>query len=124
MTKEVESVIKLDKFKKYRYFLKKIADCEEVWSLKDDDGWASLGLDEDIFFPVWAKAEFAELCISGDWQGYRCEAIDIYDFLEEWLPGMKEDAIRVTVMWYDGEGIDIDWENLARDIEHELEQYE
>ncbi len=28
MTKEVENVIKLDKFKKYRYFLKKIADCE------------------------------------------------------------------------------------------------
>ena len=38
MRKEVENVLKLDNFKKYRYFLKKIADYEEVWSLKDEEG--------------------------------------------------------------------------------------
>jgi len=27
-------------------------------------------------------------------------------------------------MWNEGAGIDVDWDGLARDIEHELEQYD
>ena len=124
MTKEVESVLKLDNYKKYRYFLKKIADYEEVWALKDEEGWVSLRMNEESFFPVWPKAEFAELCISGDWQGARCEVIELDEFLQNWIPGLKEDGIRVTIMWYEGSGIDVDWDGLSRDIEHDLEQYE
>lgn len=124
MTKEVENVLKLDNSQKYEYFIKKIADFEEVWSLKDDDGWASLGINDEIFFPVWAKSEFAKICISGEWKEYRCEAIDIDDFMDKWLPGLKEDGIRVTIMWHEGVGIDVDWDELSRDIESELEQYE
>lgn len=36
--KEIENVIKLDKTKKYEYFIKKIVDYEEVWSLRDEEG--------------------------------------------------------------------------------------
>lgn len=125
ISKEVENVLKLDMKKKYQYFLKKIADYGELWSLKDDDGWVTLGQEEDdCFFPVWPKQEFAELCISEDWQDCKCEAIDIDEFLEDWIPGLKEDGIRVTIMWNEGAGIDVDWDGLARDIEHELEQYD
>lgn len=124
MNKEVESVLKLDNHKKYEYFLKKIADYEEIWSLKDEDGWVTLGMDNEGYFPVWAKKEFAEICISDEWETCKCEAIDIYEFLEDWLPGLKEDGIRVTVMWYNGSGIDVDWEGLAKDIQHELDMYD
>lgn len=53
MNKEAENVLKLDNRKKYEYFIKKVADFEEVWSLRDEDGWATLGTEDKVFFPIW-----------------------------------------------------------------------
>lgn len=120
---EINGVLKADKAKQYEYFIKKIADYEEVWSLRDDEGWATLGLDDGMFFPVWPKKEFAELCVDEEWSGYRAESIDLDEFLEDWLGGLKEDGIRITVMWNNGLGIDVDWDKLRSDIQTELENY-
>ena len=114
---EVKQVMKTDKRKKYEYFIKKIADFEEVWALKDEEGWATLGKENSTFFPVWPKKEFADICITDEWADYYSESIELDDFLECWLQGLKEDGIRVTVMWYEGNGIDIDWDTLKIDIE-------
>lgn len=123
ISKEVENVLKLSNAKKYEYFIKKIADYEEVWSIKDEDGWATLGEADESFFPVWAKKEYSDLCISGEWEEYRSAKIDLYEFIEEWIPGLKKDGIKVTVMWNEGKGIDVDWDNLVEDIRAELEKY-
>lgn len=123
MTKEVENVLKLDNRKKYMYFIKKIVDWEEVWSLKDEDGWAELGLDGETYFPVWAKEDYSELCRSEEWRNYHSEAIDLYEFMQDWIPRLKKDGMRITIMWYEGAGIDIDWDDLSRDISIELEKY-
>lgn len=122
-SEEINGVLKADKAEQYEYFIKKIADYEEVWSLRDDEGWATLGLDGGMFLPLWAKKEFAELCIDEEWSGYRAESIDLDEFLEDWLDGLKEDGIRITVMWNNGLGIDVDWDKLRSDIETELENY-
>ena len=124
MNKEMEEVLNLDNEKKYEYFINKIADFEEVWSLKDEEGWASLGDDDKVYFPVWAKKEYADLCVSEEWQGYESASIYLPDFCEKWLPGLKKDEIRITVMWHKGKGIDVDWDELLEDIEAELEEYE
>ena len=50
MNQEMEHVLKLDNEKKYEYFIKEITDFEEVWSLKDEEGWASLGDNDKIYF--------------------------------------------------------------------------
>lgn len=120
---EVENVLKLDNLKKYEYFIKKVADYEEVWSLKDSEGWASLGKDDMYFFPIWPKKEFAKICASDEWKGYKAEKIELNEFLEDWIDGLKEDGIRITVMWNNGNGIDIEWEKLKKDIEEELNKY-
>lgn len=124
MNQEIENVLKLDNEKKYEYFIKKIADYEEIWSLKDKDGWASLGADDKQYFPVWAKKEYADLCISDEWEGYESGSIHLQDFMEMWIPGLKKDGIRITVMWHKGKGIDVDWDTLLEDIQEELEEYE
>lgn len=120
---EIENILKSDNAKKYEYFIKKTADYEEVWSLKDEEGWASLEKDEQVFFPVWAKKEYADLCVSDEWAGYQSEAIDIYEFIEDWISGLKSDGIRITVMWSEGAGIDVEWDRLADDMENELDNY-
>lgn len=124
MNQEMEQVLKLDNEKKYEYFIKKITDFEEVWSLKDEEGWASLGDNDKIYFPVWATKEYADLCISEEWEGYESGSIYLPDFIEKWLPGLKKDEIRITVMWHKGKGIDVDWDTLLEDIEAEMEEYE
>lgn len=123
MNKEIENVLKVDNRKKYEYFIKKTADYEEVWALRDKDGWATLELDEKEYFPVWAKKEYADLCVSEEWEGYHSESVDIYEFVEEWIARLKQEGIRITVMWNNGSGIDADWDNLLHDIQTELENY-
>ena len=78
MNKEVINVLNTDRKKQYEYFIKKIVDYEEVWSLKETDGWATLGIENDMFFPIWPKKEFAEICIGDEWKNYYPEKIDLY----------------------------------------------
>ena len=123
LNQEVKNVLQIDKKKQYEYFVKKVADFEEVWSLRDNAGWATLGVGEQKFFPVWPKKEFADICVSEEWKNYYSESIDLEEFLDDWIDGLKEDDIRITVMWNNGSGIDIEWGKLREDIERELENY-
>jgi len=122
-SKEVQGVLGADKGRQYEYFIKKVADFEEVWSLKDDGGWVTLGLENRQYFPVWPTRELAELCAAEEWADCFPESIELEEFLTEWLGGLQEDDIRVTVMWSEGSGIDADWQKLKSDIESELENY-
>lgn len=55
MNKEVENVLKLDNRKKYEYFIHKTAAFWEVWSLRDEGGWAELEQGEQSFFQYGQK---------------------------------------------------------------------
>lgn len=76
-----------------------------------------------IFFPIWPKKEFANICASDEWYGYKAKKIELDEFLENWIYGLKEDGIRITLMWNNGKGIDVEWEKLKKDIEAELNNY-
>jgi hypothetical protein len=55
--KEFESVIKQPPNIRYEYFIKKVADYEEVWGLYDD-GWATAQDDDgNILIPFFPKKE-------------------------------------------------------------------
>ena len=123
MTKEVESVLKLDIRKQYEYFIKKVVDAEVIWSLSEDDGFASVGDDDNLKVPLWPKEEFAALYISDDWANYQCDTIDLYDFIEEWIPNLKEDGCGVSIFWNDEGGIEVDLDDLARDLRQELKKF-
>lgn len=123
LNREVENILKINNNKQYEYFLKIVADFEEIWSLRDNDGWATLGMENNIFFPIWPKKEFANICINDEWENCYAESIDLYEFLEVWISGLKEDNIRITVMWHEGKGIDVGWDGLKKDIEYELQKY-
>ncbi len=58
-----------------------------------------------------------------EWKGYKSQKISIQEFVENWIPGLKQDNIRITIMWYNGKGIDIDWDILIDDIMKELDKY-
>lgn len=122
-SKEIEGVLKCDIRKKYEYFIKKVVDSEQVWALRDEEGWATLGDDDREFIPLWPKKEFSDLHISGEWENYFSEAIDLDEFIDGWLPGLEQDKIYLTLMWHDGVGIELPWANLRHDLKLEMENY-
>ena len=82
-----------------------------------------MGEDERIALPVWPKKEFADLNISGEWSQYKSESIDLYRFIEDYIPKMKEDRMEIAIFWLEESGIQVSLDNLKNDIEQELQNY-
>lgn len=121
--KEIEVVSKLPTSKRYEYFIKKVADFEEVWGLFDD-GWAISEDDNgNPLMPFWPKKEFANLCAVNEWKNYKAELIELEDFMQEWLPGMKEDGIKLSIFWNNVDSAVLDIDTLILDLEDELKKY-
>jgi hypothetical protein len=116
-------VIKLPSNKRYEYFVKKVVDYEEIWGLYNG-GWATTQ-DENgiVFFLFWPKKEFAEFCATDDWRGYFPEKIELEEFINEWIPGMKEDGVKAAIFWINNESALPELDILLEDLELELENY-
>ena len=121
--KEFEAVIKLPASKRYEYFIKKAVDFEELWGLYDD-GWAMTADDKgNKMIPFWPKKEFADFCAIDEWKVYVPESIDLYEFIDNWLPDMKADKIKPSIFWNNEDSVVLEAEKLINDLECELENY-
>ncbi|MGE8533918.1 DUF2750 domain-containing protein [Chryseobacterium sp. 22543] len=110
---------------RYNYFIRKVADFEELWGL-NDDGWALLGdNDDNRIFPVWPEKEFAVLCAVDQWKNYKPEVITLDNFIEKWIPGMTNDKTLVNVfLTPNAKGTVTSPKDLLDYLQEELEQYE
>lgn len=124
--KKNDNILKLSTEERYDYFVRKVADFEEVWGLKENDGWALLGDNNGrVLFPVWPEKEFAEICAIDTWSAYEPIAIDLDDFLEILSPRIKKDNLFYSVfLTPENKGVIISPEELCTDIEDECQQYE
>lgn len=121
--KEFEAVIKLPSNIRYEYFIKKIADNEEVWALYDN-GWALTSDDNgNLLFPFWPKREFAEACAIEEWELYKSESIDLYEFIDDLLPHLKEEGIKPSIFFNNDDSAVLEVDVLIKDINIELENY-
>lgn len=123
---EFESVLSLSDEKRYFYFLKKVADWEELWSLRNQDGWV-LAADPDghEVVPVWPHERFAQACIEGNWKDCKPSAIRLSEWMERWIPGMARDSRQVAVFQTpQDKGIVIHPDRLNDDLRDECQQYE
>ncbi|MDN2675521.1 DUF2750 domain-containing protein [Janthinobacterium sp. SUN033] len=82
-----KQVAGLPSAERHAYFVRKVADTQEVWGLHHD-GWATAQADGKVAIPFWPEAAFAQACASGDWEHFQARAIGLDDFLAKWLPGM------------------------------------
>jgi len=110
---------------RYGYFVKRVADWQEVWGLWNN-GWALLGDDnnEDCF-PVWPHPELAALYVTGDWAGYTPKSIEVHEWVEKWLPDLGREGRRIAVFPVEGQTCSIaNSDRLKHDIEEELDKME
>ena len=61
---KIDNVINLTASERYDYFIRKVADFEEVWGLKDAEGWALMGSEEQVLFPIWSERNLLN-CVNG-----------------------------------------------------------
>lgn len=95
-----------------------------VWSLQGEEGWALCGSEQhenmDVM-PFWSQQAFAAVHCREDWAGYQPIAIDLEEFLEDWLPGMHEDLLLVGVNWDENlEGDEMEPLDLLEEFEWEM----
>ena len=123
--KEFENVTRLEPKSRYEYFIKKVADWQEIWSLWND-GWVLMGdQEQNESVPVWPHPIYAESCAVGAWLGYKPKSIALSDWLEKWTPGMIKDQRAVAVFpTSDGSTVTIEPNKLKNDLEKELSNYE
>src|SRR5579884_1598964 len=96
--KEFAAVSALPGPKRYSHFVKQVADWEQVWSLRNVDGWVTSEDDNGRrTLPVWPHPRYAEACASNEWSGTAPASIVLTDWIEKWLPGMRADGLHVAV---------------------------
>jgi uncharacterized protein DUF2750 len=98
---EVQQILALSAEDRALTFFQLAADWEEAWGLKDAEGWVVAK--ETDALPLWPHAVFAEACAQGAWEGAVPEPLPIDDLLEDLLPLLEEDGLRVAVFPVPGE---------------------
>jgi Protein of unknown function (DUF2750) len=95
-----------------------------VWGLQGSDGWAlseSETRDGVDVMPFWSQEHFAQMHCQDDWEDYHSVAIELEEFLEDWLPGMHEDVMLVGVNWNaELEGDELEPLDLLEEFEEEI----
>jgi len=123
---EVDAVLRARPEKRYAYFVKRVADWEEVWGLRNADGWVMSATDAgQQVAPFWPFRPFAERAAVGSWSNTWPERIALHAFLDRWLPGLAGDGRRVCVLPDEhGQGATVAPAMLKADIEEEREKIE
>lgn len=122
--KEIENVISLEPFERYKYFIKKVADWEVFFTLLNDEGQYVLSeLDGYRLFPVWSAKEYAELCKVGGWENYEIKELNLTDLENEIIDFISQKDCLVNVFpVHDKTGFPVDLQEFIRDLNDELEK--
>jgi hypothetical protein len=110
---------------RYSVFLHRVADWEEVWSLRSANGWCLMADESGVeMIPVWPHERFATACASSDDQE-QAASIPLEDWLDKWLVGMIKDGRQVAVFPVPGgKGTIVSPTQLRADLLAQCEEYE
>jgi Protein of unknown function (DUF2750) len=122
---EFTSVLRLPAPRRYEYFVKRVASHGQLWGLRGNGGWVIAEDDKgDQHFPVWPHQRFAQAMADEQWSDGVPAAIDIDEWVDEWLLDFDRDALRVAVFQTpDDQGVAVSPQRLKRDLDTELEQF-
>jgi hypothetical protein len=123
---ELSNVISLTGPERYAYFVRVVADCEELWTLRTSEGYFLLAdSDERQLIPVWPHRRYAEAFADAQLKGAKPAAIALEKWVEAWTSGLKTDNRGVAVFPVpSGKGVVVTPDQLREDLLEECNQYE
>ena len=124
-TQEIESVIKLEPFERYKYSLKRIADNETLYTIKRDNETIAISdLDDEKLIPFWSAKKFAELNITDEWNEFYVEEISLDDFENEMVDFINENNFLMNIFPINNKtGFVVSLDEFIRDLNIELERF-
>ena len=80
------------------YFLTRIIEAEEVWSLGDDSGWAIKEVGDKAIIPIWPYKELATVCAQQAGDNQTAVAVSLEQFVYTVLPKIDQQNIQIEIM--------------------------
>lgn len=120
---EIASVVASDGRHRYEYFIHRVCETKAVWALYNE-GWASVGQDEgETMIPFWPHEAFAKAFAIGGWAGFTPRKIELHEFLEAWIPGLRQNAIQPAIFPVaTGSSVLVSLDDLEANLRHELDE--
>jgi hypothetical protein len=110
----------------YQRFIEGALESGQVWGLQSEEGWVvvdSTEYEESEVMPFWSDEEFARQHCVGEWAEFKPVAMDLEEFIEDWLAGMAEDGILVGPNWNEElEGLEVEPEDVVERFNDETER--
>lgn len=124
--KEIENVLKLEPFKRYEYFIKKVADFEQLWTIVDEDGdYAISEVDEFSLIPFWPAEEFVSLDLQEGWEDCTPLKLTLDDLRDNIFDVINSENYLINVFPVNGKsGFVVNLEEFSRDLNEELDKIE
>lgn len=94
---EIDEAFTLSAEDRYDYFVEKVAESGEIWSLSEGDEWLILRTDDEECLPVWPHPAMAEDWAGESHDGCKAKAISLEVWLERWVEGLEGDSITLAV---------------------------
>lgn len=123
--KQFESVLALDDIDRYKHFISKVGDWQQLWGVKGPDDWFFSTEHECKYFPLWPHPEYAQKAVNEKYFNYTVTEISLEDLLDDWLPLCVIQKVKIAVF------PNQDWmflcaepNDLKEAILMELKQYE
>ena len=123
---KVKNVLLLSVQERYNYMIRKVADFEEVWLIRNSDGLIQTVLLENEIesVPVWPEKEFAEQMLVNKWRNCSTQFMDIYEFMD-WLDQLSVDNLLIAAFPLPNlDSIKIDPLEFKKHLKEECSQYE
>ncbi|QSP95498.1 DUF2750 domain-containing protein [Marinobacter salinisoli] len=96
--KQFEAVLALDSSERFDHFISKVADWEQMWSVKSEEGWLVPVAPEDFeYFPLWPHPEYAQSITDENFPGHTAVEISLEELLEHWLPLFESESVKVAI---------------------------
>jgi len=124
---EFKAMIKRSARDRYIYSVKRIADWEEAWSLKLNDGFVTTSDKEgNLSMPIWPFKEYAMKCIEDEWENCQTQKIHLDTLLDEILPNLSEEGTHVVVFKVpeDPDVVRVSADDFKNNLLYECSQYE
>ena len=122
--KEKENILKLEPFKRYQYFIKKIADFEELWTIVDENkNYAISEIDDHSLISFWTAEEFILSNLNNGWENCKPLKLSLEDLDEELFEIIASENYLINVFPINGKsGFVVSLEEFKRDLDEELDK--
>lgn len=123
---QLNAVLALNNEERYQHFVSKVADWEQLWGVRTNDGWLVPATPEGVeYFPLWPHPEYAQRVADKNWPGHKAEELNYAFLVSEGLEKLANDNVKVAVFpdmaW---QCILTDARQLLCDLLSEAEKYD